>query len=153
MMRVNTSCHYALRRKGGVKILVTAKNRRECASSVDYIRLNEPVTDPKHLAKAKKDGEAAQKESDDRGNKRQRPIATGKTKTPVAVDPGIADPVVPEPEAKAEAPPKPPKVLTPTQEKARKAARKKAADKKKAAKEQSKKDEAAAETAEAAAAK
>jgi len=140
MMRVNISCHYAMKRRGGEKVLVTAMNRKECASSVDYIRLNEPVTDPKHLAKAKKDGESSQKLSNERGNKRQK--ATGKTKTAVSVDPGLPDPVSPEPEVKPEAP-KVEKVLTDKQKEARAAARKKAKAKKAAAAEQSAKDEAA----------
>ena len=147
MMRVDTSCYYALRRKGGVKVLVTAKNRKECGSSVEYIRLNEVVTDPNHLAQAKKDGEQAAKELAARGGKRTK--ATGKTRVQ-SVDPGLPDPVAPEPEVKAEPAPKPKaKKLTAKQLALQKAARAKAAAKKKAAREASAKAEAAAAEAEA----
>lgn len=141
-MRTNTSCYYAIKRKGGERVLVTAMNRKECSSSVDYIRLNEPVTDPKDLAKAKKDGDTANKIL---AKQNQRPDGKHRRRTSqaVMVDPGLADPVSPEPD---KAPPKKAakKKLTPTQEKARAEARKKAAAKKKAAREQSAKDEAAA---------
>jgi hypothetical protein len=143
-MRVNTSCYYALKRRGGVKILVTAMNRKECSSSVEYIKLNEPVTDPDHLKQAEADGKKAAKilAESGKGNRRNHK-ATGKVRTEL-VDPGIADPVAPE------APPSPPKKaavkkkLTAKQVELQKAARKKAAEKKKEASEQSKKDEAAA---------
>ena len=141
-MRTNTSCYYAIKRKGGERVLVTAMNRKECSSTVDYIRLIEPVTDPKDLAQAEKDGKAANKILS-KQNERPDGKHRRRTSQAVMVDPGLADPVSPEPEKKS-APPSKPKVLTPKQEAARKAARKKAADKKKAAREQSAKDEAAA---------
>jgi len=144
-MRTNTSCYYAIKRKGGERVLVTAMNRKECSSSVDYIRLNEPVTDPKHLAQAKKDGEAANKIL---AKQNERPDGKHRRRTSqaVMVDPGLADPVSPE-KPKAEAKPKTEKVLTAKQKAARTEARKKAAAKKKAAREQSAKDEAAANAA------
>lgn len=132
--------HYCMERRGGAKHLVTELNARDYGNSVEFIQLNEEITDPKDLKKIADDAAEFLKNPPLGGQgKRQARLDRSRARAGLT-SPGVADISEVDPSKVVEAPVRAPEPLLrapPVDKEAQTAARKEAREKRDAARKAS----------------